>query len=412
MNILINAYACAPNMGSEPGMAWNWIINLARYCRVFVITEGEWRYEIERELEKLPQKESITFYFSPVSPRIRKMCWNQGDWRFYFYYKKWQKEALEIAKNITVENQIEIIHQLNMIGFREPGYLWKLNKPFIWGPIGGMKNFPLKYLIGSDPKMMFFMVIKNVINNFQIKYDGRVKLAVNNSKILISAIPETQFALLKHYNKQSILIPETGTYDKTDFYREEDFFIKNKTFDLLWVGKFDFRKRLDLAVKTLSTLKHLKNIRLRIVGSGTRHQIKKYQALTKKLGIEDMVVWEGLLPNRKVMEIMQNSHLFFFTSVSEDTSTVVLEAISNHLPVLCFNTCGFGPIVDSSVGVKIELKDPKLSVKEFSSEIESLYNNRSNLIRFSNNCAEKKRNISWDVKALQMVELYKASINK
>jgi hypothetical protein len=26
---------------------------------------------------------------------------------------------------------------LNMIGYREPGYLWKLNVPFVWGPMGG-----------------------------------------------------------------------------------------------------------------------------------------------------------------------------------------------------------------------------------------------------------------------------------
>ena len=29
LNILVNAYACSPNMGSEPGMAWNWCVNLA-----------------------------------------------------------------------------------------------------------------------------------------------------------------------------------------------------------------------------------------------------------------------------------------------------------------------------------------------------------------------------------------------
>lgn len=25
MKIVINAYACSPGMGSEPGMAWNWV---------------------------------------------------------------------------------------------------------------------------------------------------------------------------------------------------------------------------------------------------------------------------------------------------------------------------------------------------------------------------------------------------
>ena len=29
LNILINAYAVAPNWGSEQGVGWNWIINIA-----------------------------------------------------------------------------------------------------------------------------------------------------------------------------------------------------------------------------------------------------------------------------------------------------------------------------------------------------------------------------------------------
>ena len=41
LNILINAYACSPNWGSEPRMAWNWITNIAKHCKCYVITEGE-----------------------------------------------------------------------------------------------------------------------------------------------------------------------------------------------------------------------------------------------------------------------------------------------------------------------------------------------------------------------------------
>ena len=47
LSILINAYACSPNMGSEPGMAWNWCVNLAQYCELHIITEGEFREKIE-----------------------------------------------------------------------------------------------------------------------------------------------------------------------------------------------------------------------------------------------------------------------------------------------------------------------------------------------------------------------------
>ena len=27
--------------GSEPGMAWNWVNNLAKFCELYIITEGE-----------------------------------------------------------------------------------------------------------------------------------------------------------------------------------------------------------------------------------------------------------------------------------------------------------------------------------------------------------------------------------
>lgn len=50
LNVLINAYACNPYGGSEPGLTWNWITRLSEFVNVYVITEGEWRENIEKEL--------------------------------------------------------------------------------------------------------------------------------------------------------------------------------------------------------------------------------------------------------------------------------------------------------------------------------------------------------------------------
>ena len=100
MNILINAYAVSPGMGSEPGMGWNWCVNLARHAELYIITEGEFRERIEAELPHLPQGSHMHFCYLPVSERVRRMCWNQGDWRFYLHYRKWQKRALAKAREI------------------------------------------------------------------------------------------------------------------------------------------------------------------------------------------------------------------------------------------------------------------------------------------------------------------------
>ena len=48
MNVLLSAYACMPNSGSEPGNGWNWAMHLAeRGITVTVLTRGEGRGEIE-----------------------------------------------------------------------------------------------------------------------------------------------------------------------------------------------------------------------------------------------------------------------------------------------------------------------------------------------------------------------------
>ena len=79
LNVLINAYAVAPNYGSEQGLTWMWITELAKYHNLYVITEGEWQTEIEQAVMTHPLKDRMHFYFNPVSPKVRRMCWNQGD---------------------------------------------------------------------------------------------------------------------------------------------------------------------------------------------------------------------------------------------------------------------------------------------------------------------------------------------
>ena len=60
INVLVNAYAVNPYWGSEQGMGWNWVVNIARYCNVYVITEGEFRDNIEEAMMSLSQKAMLS----------------------------------------------------------------------------------------------------------------------------------------------------------------------------------------------------------------------------------------------------------------------------------------------------------------------------------------------------------------
>jgi glycosyltransferase involved in cell wall biosynthesis len=405
-SILINAYACSPNMGSEPGMAWNWCVNLANHCELYIITEGEFRDKIETTLSTLPQGKNMHFYYNPVSDKIRKMCWNQGDWRFYRYYKKWQYKTYRIALDIVKHKKIDIIHQLNMIGFREPGYLWKIpNIPFIWGPVDAKEKFPVAYLGTLSLKQQLFVRLKNFITKLQFIYSKRVKQAVNHASKVISASSESVKSFNKYFNINSPLINETGCYYIHNNTKQVDK-INTKTFDILWVGKSDARKQLILAIKTIAQL-HITDVILHIVGIGEQ---ESYVNIASSLNIADKCVWYGQIKHEDVQNLMQQSDILFFTSIAEGTPHVVLEAIGNNLPVVCFDCCGQGDSVNEKVGIKIKLSEPNRSIKEFVEKIEYLYHNKDILKQLSQNCTQRQEELSWENKAKQMIELYNQAI--
>lgn len=403
MKILINAYACSPNMGSEPGMAWNWCVHLAKHCELHIITEGEFRERIEEVISTLPQGGNMHFYYNPVSEDVRKMCWNQGDWRFYKYYREWQWKTYLMAKEICSKEKIDILHQLNMIGFREPGYLWKLSEEtgikFVWGPVDAKDKFPLAYAQGAGLKTKLFLWLKNTITCWQLRYARRVRKAANSASFVISASSNSVKSFKKYMNVDSILLNETGcSSDEVPVHKQNE----KKTFDILWVGKMDFRKQLGLALEAVA-IAYRNDIRLHIVGGG---DAAPYRLHAESLGIMDICVWNGAVSHEEVQRLMQLSDLFLFTSVAEGTPHVVLEAIANHLPVLCFDTCGQGDSVNEKVGVKIRLSNPKQSVREFANQLEYLYNNRDAIRKMSDNCRQRQFELSWDKKAEEMVRLY------
>ena len=65
LKILVSAYACAPDSGSEPGVGWNFIQGLSQNHEVHVIVEKrKWEKPINNYLqENLEINTSLKFYF-------------------------------------------------------------------------------------------------------------------------------------------------------------------------------------------------------------------------------------------------------------------------------------------------------------------------------------------------------------
>ncbi len=407
IRVLVSAYACGPNWGSEIGMGWNWVMSISNHCQLTVITELGFKKDIEQILPGLDIEFVPDFHYIDVGERGRELFWKQGSPSFYSHYKVWQKKALKLAENLISKEHFDVIHQLNMIGYREPGYLWKIESiPYIIGPIGGYNQFPISYFSVLSLRDFLFYLTRNVINKIQMTFYTRPKKAYKRAEYVILANSSAQKHVFRYSKRKPILIPETGAH-KLPVNTEEKT-LANQKLVLTWVGFMTGRKALPIALKSIAKSRHPDRLILNVIGNGPN--IDSYKRMAKRLGLKN-VYWFGNVTHAEAKKEISASDILFFTSVLEATSTVIFEALQSNTPVLCHDTCGFGNVIDDTCGVKIPLVNVSSSIKMFSKRIDQLLENPKKLRDLQHGCKERIKDYYWDEKGKKIYDIYKKCLN-
>ena len=144
MRILLTGHGCAPDSGSEPGMTWNWAVNLARNNDVWFITHAHFRPEIERHMVREPiPRLHFTYtgrlgWWDPLRlPSLRGIR---------FHYVFWLRRVLQLARELDALHDFDVVHHLGWSTVSAPPLLGRLGKPFVWGPVGGGQTTPTALL--------------------------------------------------------------------------------------------------------------------------------------------------------------------------------------------------------------------------------------------------------------------------
>lgn len=402
MKVLVSCYACSPYQGSEPGMGWNFVNCLSKYHELHIITEGKFETDIRRFFCENPEREKdFHFYFiwKNRHKKLRKI-WPPS---YYWFYKAWQKKAYKLAVELNDRERFDVIHQLNMVGYREPGYMWKINKPLVWGPIGGLGKVPWSLIPTMNLRGMVFYTFHNVINNWQMHFNRRVHAAMNNAAALIAATADTQIAIKKIYGRESVIIPEVGLVGNAnnEISRRNK---KGEKLKICWSGLHIPRKSLNLLLEALDIC-DCNNIELHIIGEGT--ETAHWKKMAQELQLRN-IVWHGWVERAEAIKIMQGCHLFCITSLSDLTSTVILEALSFGLPVVTLDHCGFSNVVTEKSGLKIPIINKKQVVSDFSKAIILLESDEDLRYKLAQGAQKRSLDYNWDDKAKTINKIYES----
>ncbi len=406
--ILISAYACSPKHGSEQGMGWNWVNQISEQFETWVLTD---------EYYAVHCREYITTH-DIVKPKLHIVGIKRpgGRHRIYGYFwlhyltqNLWQRKAFIFAKELHEREHFDLIHQLNMIGYREPGYLWKLDKgkPYIWGPIGGHTQMPVAFLPFLDFKDRLVYQLRNLLNDWQMTHSRRVRYAMRRADVLFAATRTDAEAIHRIHGREAILLNETGTTIRVEKIPNDKYINNVRPLELVWSGVFLGRKALPLGLHALARVRKLKpdlKVRLTILGEGSCSSAWKNLAL--KLKVNDICAWVGWLPHEQAQAQMSRSDAMLFTSLQEATSTVVPEALMQGIPVICHDACGFGDMVTDKCGIKVPMTDPETSIKGFAGAILALAQDRRRLADLAGGALSRARELTWENKAKYLLMEY------
>lgn len=410
LTVLVSVYACGPDWGSEVGMGWNWVVALSRYCQLHVITEKGFQESIERSFKSsFAERYMPVFHYIDIGEKARQYFWQQGNWLFYPHYRVWQRKASDYARQLLREESFPIVHQLNMVGFREPGFLWKIpgEHLYIWGPICGMGTVPPAFFQQLNWRQRMKYRFKNFINLHQQKYSARIKNAVQRADALLTVTAEEQRIIRKHYGKETILFPEVGTFP---LQKEAPRKINRENLRLVWCGIMEGRKGLDILLHALASLHHdvLSSIELHIIGAGPCFD--QWKKLHEQLNLQKYCIWHGRTDHDTALKMIDHADILVFTSWKEATSTVITEALSAGIGVICHDTCGMSYAITDDCGIKIPFESPEQSIRGFAAAIEKVNQERELIEKYSKGALQRTQELSWDNCAKRMSFLYASLI--
>ena len=409
LKVLIIAHELSPQGGSECAVGWNIVTRLANYHDVTVIyasgsqfNDSSYVESINRYFKTSPpingltlinmDKPPITKFITSINYTFQRLSPIGLPMLYFIGYKYWQKALFHRAKQLHLKHNFNVVHQLTQITFREPGYLWKLGIPFFWGPTGGTSTFPKSFYKILSLKSRILDRIRTLSLYYQFYISSRISNAISRATIIytFSKIDEVRFK--KRAKGQVKLMLDVGTYSRIDEKLKVE--LNSDRLKGIWCGRLDEYKAPTILLNAIATSDLIQeNVTFQIIGSGTLEKALLQMADELKL---NNIEWIRNVSHDEVFNLMGKADFFVHTSIREATSSVIPEALSMGLPVICHNAYGMGIAVNDDCGIKFPLASPEKSIKDFRRAIEKFISDRIYLRNLKLGALKRSGEINWD----------------
>jgi glycosyltransferase involved in cell wall biosynthesis len=210
-------------------------------------------------------------------------------------------------------------------------------------PVMGTNHF-------MPENLVHYLHLPGIAEKWLQKFAWRQCVRVFEQLDFVTTPTKTAVALLKNAGLSKDVMPISCGIDLERFkptndglYLKQSFAIPVNEPVLLYVGRLDKEKRIDIILRALPDILRVTSVHLVLAGIGKEKQ--KLEELTERLGIQKAVTFTGFVLDKDLQNIYRIADLFVTAGIAELQSIVTMEAMASGLPVVAVNAMALPELV-------------------------------------------------------------------
>lgn len=166
----------------------------------------------------------------------------------------------------------------------------------------------------------------------------------------ITTVTKTAAKLIEKLGLEKDVIPISCGIDLEKFspknngaYLKERYAIPENCSVILYVGRLDKEKRIELIMRALPQI--VENVDAHLALAGTGKLRTEFEHIAQGMGIRDRVTFTGFVPDEDLPNLYRMADLFVIAGIAELQSIVTMEAMASGLPVIAVNAVALPELV-------------------------------------------------------------------
>lgn len=403
MNILMSSFNCSPCKGSENSLGWNWTYTAAKEGnKIAVLTWSINKDDIERywnscSEEEIKIREGIKYYYIEPKEYNLRISTHINE---ILVYRSFQKKAYKFAKELILKENFDFVHHVTWSSCVQLTYLYKLGLPFVLGPVGGGERIPKVINLSLRNREKLKEWVRVLAQNISKFNYGHRKLYSKSTKIFV-VTKETKMIIPKRYWDKVSILQGIGL-NKSDIVNELKKYEKINCLKVLAVARLIYWKGLEIAIDAVIKA-HISglNIEFTIVGDGDQKD-----ELIKKVNDEhkSVIKFIGSIDYSRINEFYNDSDVLLNCSLHDSGCLVVIESLSQGLPVICIKTGGPDILTDDNCAIRIESDSYEKVVNNIANKLNELANEPERLSKMSYGAIIKSQELIYENKYKEFIK--------